>query len=231
MLDTLAKAIDVLKASGWQALMIAAACGVLIYLSTSGTLPAMEPGWLLLAWAVLLVTLGLAIAALISWLHGLIVAEVKPHPHDIALAKKVRATFDIRLRNFLRYHDFGVVFAYKSAAPIFEIADSWVGSDYRFQDRRLNKAMTELIRLTRDLGEKIAMKSGPVRNHGGEHMQAVPTDEERGSDTFSEHTVKAVAELNALATETLNAYEKLDGLMRVRVSSVYEEQPSHLMLG
>lgn len=69
MLETLAKTVDILKASGWQAAMIAVACGVLIYLSTAGILPNMEPGWLLFVWAVLLIAVGLAFAAFLNWLH------------------------------------------------------------------------------------------------------------------------------------------------------------------
>lgn len=66
MLDTLAKSIDLLKASGWQMAMIAAACGLLLYLSAAGIIPAMEPGWALLVWAGMLIAGGLAVAALLS---------------------------------------------------------------------------------------------------------------------------------------------------------------------
>jgi len=69
MLDTLAKSIDLLKASGWQAAMIAAACGVLLYLSAAGIIPGMDPGWILLVWAVMLTASGLAVAALLAWLQ------------------------------------------------------------------------------------------------------------------------------------------------------------------
>jgi hypothetical protein len=49
--------------------MIAVACGAFIYLSTAGILPSMEPGWLLFVWAVLLIAVGLAIAAFVNWLQ------------------------------------------------------------------------------------------------------------------------------------------------------------------
>jgi hypothetical protein len=69
MLDTLAKAVDLLKSSGWQTAMIAAACGLLLYLNSVEVIPAMEPWMVILTWAAMLVSVGLALAALASVLQ------------------------------------------------------------------------------------------------------------------------------------------------------------------
>lgn len=142
------------------------------------------------------------------------------HPHDVSLAKKVRTAFDEQIRSFLRKHDFGAVFRTEYANQIFGIADEWHGLDYEFQDPVLDNAMFELLRLNRELSEKISTWSGPVRDS---RLLSVPTDPERYDDFFSENTTKRVSELNELATNTLEAYEKLDREMRAKVPSIYEE--------
>lgn len=70
LLDFLSKSIDLLKASGWQTAMIAVGCGLLLYLSRVGIIPAMDPWMVILAWAAMLIAAGLAVASLLSALQG-----------------------------------------------------------------------------------------------------------------------------------------------------------------
>jgi hypothetical protein len=62
MLETLTKAVDLLKASFWQAAMIAIACLLLIYLNAIGLIPAID-SIVPLLWVIAFVSGGLAIAA------------------------------------------------------------------------------------------------------------------------------------------------------------------------
>ena len=63
-MEWLTKSIDLLKASGWQTAMIAAAAALFLYLSKADILPPLDPRWIeLVVWAVLLVCAALAAAS------------------------------------------------------------------------------------------------------------------------------------------------------------------------
>lgn len=64
MFDTLAKFLDILKASGWQMGFIALAAGLFLYLSQAGILPPLDALYILGLWTVLFLCGALAAAAL-----------------------------------------------------------------------------------------------------------------------------------------------------------------------
>lgn len=62
-MDGLSKVVDLLKASGWQCLMLSAAAWSFIWASRAGHVPPLEGSWLLIAYVFAFGTAALALAA------------------------------------------------------------------------------------------------------------------------------------------------------------------------
>jgi hypothetical protein len=123
--DTLAKFVDLLKASGWQMAMIAVACALLLYLSAAGVIPGIEPGWTLVVWAGMLIAAGLAIASLLASLQRVSEAAWRRRQQRQAVRREEQAFRDYvpyltenerqilgylrekKLKSFLADHDGG----------------------------------------------------------------------------------------------------------------------------
>jgi hypothetical protein len=142
------------------------------------------------------------------------------HPHDIQLAKRIREAFDEDTKRFLREHSFGVTFPEDVIRNVLRVADNWKGVDYEFLDKDLDNKLFEVVRLCRTLAEKLAEYAGYTRS--GKRL-AVPTEQERASDHFSEMTTTRVRELDDLATKTLEAYEALEKVIRLKMPELYAE--------
>jgi hypothetical protein len=140
------------------------------------------------------------------------------HPHDVQLAKRIREAFDENTKRFLREHGFGVTFREDALKNILGVADNWKGVDYEFMDKDLDNKLFEVVRHCRTLAEKTAEYAGYTRS--GRRL-AVPTEQERVSDSFSELTIARVRELDDLATKTLEAYEALEKEFRLRLPELY----------
>ncbi len=134
-------------------------------------------------------------------------------PHDHSLGVKLRDLFSSETRAFLRDHDFGIPFRGKDVSVVEEIADRWKGVEYEFDNQSLKDISSALTSKCREMAEKIGMYSGVAANYP-ENTYSVPTDRERGSDIFDDHTRRHVAELNTLATELLHTYEDFERQFR-----------------
>ncbi|MGO6667054.1 hypothetical protein [Rhizobium ruizarguesonis] len=64
MVEFLSKALDLLKASGWQTACLAIACALFLFLSARGFLPPLSPTFELTVWAALFVSAALSVASI-----------------------------------------------------------------------------------------------------------------------------------------------------------------------
>lgn len=77
MITALAKFIDLLKASGWQTLMLALAAGLFVFLANKEILPTIPDEVIVGAYVVLFVSGALAVAALVSGAQPMILYWMK----------------------------------------------------------------------------------------------------------------------------------------------------------
>lgn len=78
MHEALARAFDLLKASGWQTIMLVVASGLFLWLISMGVVPDLHPGVKVAAWALLLISAGLAIASFGPAMQGALGRALEP---------------------------------------------------------------------------------------------------------------------------------------------------------
>jgi hypothetical protein len=141
----------------------------------------------------------------------------EPHPHDVALLQRYRAQLPEQLRLFLREHSFGTPYRRKMLDPFDEMAVTWAGADFDFEDPVLQEAGLALrdanASLMRLINERIyVMDRNPELG-----WPKTGEDERYG---IQPATFAIIEELNARAgtlVNAINAFERA-GRLRVRVA-------------
>lgn len=172
---------------------------------------------------------GLAfLSALTIWIwreiadsKSLAARELDAHLNDVELAKRVQTTFDSDVRRFLRNESFGSVFRAEIMDRLYLVESNWIGVEYRFEDADLDNKLSELLRLNSEFCAKMAEYSGPAGRSS--NLISVPTDEERSADEFSAHTVAHIDELRGISDQLLEALEKLQQTIKVKVPKSFVE--------
>jgi hypothetical protein len=94
--------------------------------------------------------------------------------HDRELYEKYRALFlSNGIAEFYRRHDFMATFAESEWAPLSNYVDNWVGPEFEFVDKRLNKAHAAVKSAATRLGVSIAKNTVPI---GNGHLRSVKPD-------------------------------------------------------
>lgn len=142
----------------------------------------------------------------------------EPHPHDVELLQRYRAQFSEPLRLFLREHSFGTPYPRKALDPLDDMAATWAGAAFDFEDEALQKAALAVRAANTALMELVYERVHVMdQNH---NMAWVKTDEDvrRGMQPA---TLAAVKELNTRSTaliDAIDAFEKV-GRSRIRVAA------------
>ncbi|USI75081.1 hypothetical protein [Sphingomonas morindae] len=142
----------------------------------------------------------------------------EPHPHDVELLQRYRAQFPEPLRLFLREHNFGTPYPRRALDPLDEVASTWAGAAFDFEDEALQKAALAVRAANTSLMELVYERVHVMnQNH---NMAWVKTDEDvrRG---MQPSTLAAVKELNSRSTaliDAVDAFEKV-GRSRIRVAA------------
>lgn len=154
---------------------------------------------------------GLALAlATLAWIFSLTGSEnsnsaitnvPKLSEHDVELLSRLRNQLTEQTRNFLRDQDFGQSFAFRNLNPIHDLAETWIGSDYEFDNAELSELFLALLERARTFSRKISLDAFPFG--AGERASVVP-DRERADDIFSDKTLSKIASLNDLSSELYN---------------------------
>jgi hypothetical protein len=132
------------------------------------------------------------------------------HPADRELGNKLRSLFDAKTRRFIREHDFGQPFNVRSLANIEIVADDWRGAEFEFENSELDNLTAEIVRISRNFMERLAIYSGSADNWP-EGTLSVPNQSERGDDWFSDQTRAYIKELHDIAaalTTKIDSFEK-----------------------
>lgn len=145
-------------------------------------------------------------------------ALAEAHPHDVALLQRYRAQLPEHLRQFLREHSFGTPYRRKMLDPLDEMAVTWAGAEFDFEDPVLQQASVTLRDANRSLIDLI-----------NERIHAKDRNPEMGwpkTDYDVRHgiqkgTLGAIADLNAGAEALINSIDAFErvGRSRVRVAA------------
>lgn len=138
----------------------------------------------------------------------------RAHPNDVQLLQRLwRELEPDRVVPFLREHDFGGTFLRANTNPVLRFADTWVGGDKKFQERRIESAHQRLVSAAHSLSRLIALKTAPVT---GDMQSAVP-ERFRGEQLPDWVRRDAVA-LNEAADNFVSAFDEF-------VAVVAEQMP------
>jgi hypothetical protein len=138
----------------------------------------------------------------------------EPHPHDVELLQRYRAQFSEPLRLFLREHNFGTPYPHKALDPLDDMAATWSGAAFDFEDEALQKAALAVRAANTSLMELVYER---VHVMGQNHNMAwVKTDEDvrRGMQPA---TMAAVKELNSRSTALIDAIDAFEKVRRSRI--------------
>ncbi|WP_179505080.1 MULTISPECIES: hypothetical protein [unclassified Sphingomonas] len=131
---------------------------------------------------------------------------------------RYRAQLPESLRLFLREHNFGTPYPRKALDPLDEMAATWAGAAFDFEDEVLQKAALAVRAANKSLMELVYERVHVMnQNH---NMAWVKTDEDvrRGMQPA---TMAAVKELDSRSTaliDAIDAFEKV-GRSRIRVAA------------
>lgn len=141
-------------------------------------------------------------------------AEAEPHPHDIALLKRLHRQLPLPLRQFLHRHNFGTPYRLAVLDPLHEMNHDWLGAAFEFHDPAIQTAFVEVRDAAESLGELVATR-----------IHAMPRNVEMGwpktdldmAEGLQPGTEQAIGELNAKASEFSTALDVLDRVARDRL--------------
>jgi hypothetical protein len=136
-----------------------------------------------------------------------------PHPHDVELLGEVRRQLPLPLRQFLHQHSFGSPFLLAKLNPIHMINQDWVGAAYEFDDKQVQAAFAELLRVSREFGELILERIYAMRNNP---KMGWPKTDQDAAIGIQPRTDRAIRDMNAKATELSAAIDSFERVARDR---------------
>ena len=148
----------------------------------------------------------------------------EPHPHDVALLQRYRAQLPEQLRQFLREHSFGTPYRRKMLDPLDEMAVTWAGAEFDFEDPVLQDAAQALREANAALMQLVDERIYVMDRNPEMGWPKTGEDERRG---IQPATLAIIEELNARAAtlvNAINAFEKA-GRSRVRVATAPAPPP------
>lgn len=142
------------------------------------------------------------------------------HPHDVSLGRSLRELFDEKTRRFLRETSVGTPFHNDFLNNLEILADDWVGAEFEFEEAELDNLSSEIVRLARELCNKIAEYAGAAERRPPGYL-SVPLQSELAADLFSDRTTANIAELQRLCRALIAEYEKFEKSFRRLAPEVY----------
>ena len=142
----------------------------------------------------------------------------QPHPHDVELLQRFRTQIPERLRQFLREHNFGEPYPRKALDPLDDIAATWAGAEFDFEDQVLQEAATALRAANSSLMELVYERTHVMDRNPNMAWPKTDYDVKHGTQ---QGTLDAIRELNARSTtliEAIDAFEKV-GRSRIRIAA------------
>ena len=159
-----------------------------------------------------------------AWVYTEIVhhRQLRQHPHDIQLVRKLKGEVsDAVIRN-LKDHDFGGTWQHQWFSPLWELSGRIFAVEYEFTNRRLNDSFSRFRKSLRKLDGHLAYKGGPIR--GSAHLFSLVPTQEFETDQISARTFKHIDDANAYADETASNYEAFIRVARDTVPAAFSSE-------
>jgi len=148
--------------------------------------------------------LSVFVAALFAYLgHDAWTSLQRINDHDEHLLKRFRLLFpkDSGTISFMREHDFGNIFNNDYMTPLFEYEVSWVGADFMFCNRGIEKKRCSFDKALRHFLKYLAQQTYPHdKKHGWSTM-----DYKYLHNSPDKEGIRR--ELNVRATNLVNGYD------------------------
>ena len=141
----------------------------------------------------------------------------EPHPHDVELLQRYRQQIPELLRQFLREHNFGTPYPRKALDPLDDMAATWAGAAFDFEDTALQEAAMALRAANTSLMELVYERIHVMDRNPNMVWPKTDYDVRHGTQQV---TLDAIRELNARAGTligAIDAFEKV-GRSRIRVA-------------
>jgi hypothetical protein len=143
--------------------------------------------------------------------------SAEPHPHDVELLQRYRQQIPELLRQFLREHNFGTPYPRKALDPLDDMAATWTGAAFDFEDAALQEAAMALRAANTSLMELVYER---IHVMGRNPNMAWPKTDYDVRHGMQQSTLDAIRELNTRAGTligAIDAFEKV-GRSRIRVA-------------
>lgn len=148
------------------------------------------------------------VAAFLAWLYGCLPEKQAPSTHDKQLFERFRASIDEPTLEFLRQQDFGAVFHLHRVEGMRQIAGTWNGSSFEFDDRVIQKAFSPILDQLKTFNRELAIKTQQISDDAAR----IPWDYK------NEENCRAQAkELNAAANSLSTKLDKFIPVARRRL--------------
>ncbi|MBR2121224.1 MAG: hypothetical protein IJ935_21785 [Afipia sp.] len=135
-----------------------------------------------------------------------------PNAHDIQLIGDFRKLFGRADIDFLKNHNFAQNWHVTQTSSMEDISDDWIGARYEFVDRKLNKRLAVVKRLSAELAnaEQYGFSIGP-------NLQVRTMRNNADRNGLTKETQAKVDNLNRIARELAEAIDDLERIAKVRL--------------
>jgi len=138
----------------------------------------------------------------------------EPHPHDVALLQRYRTQLPEPLRQLLRGHSFGTPYRRQMLDPLDEMAVTWAGAEFDFEDPVLQEAATTLRETNASL---ISLVNERIHVMDRNPDMAWPKTDYDVRYGIQPATLDAIKELNTRAESLVAAIDAFEKAGRSRV--------------
>ena len=137
-----------------------------------------------------------------------------PHPHDVELLRRFHDQIPIRLKLFLRQHNFGNSFIFTKLAPLHQMNEDWEGADFEFNDPQVQAAFAPVRTLAGEFGDLVLER---IYAMPGSDKMGWPKTDRDVEIGIQPRTEQAIRDLNAKAAALTEAVDSFERVARERL--------------
>lgn len=141
-------------------------------------------------------------------------APAAPNPADIRLLSRVRRLLSEPFVLWLRTHNFGTPFHKGKLDPIYDIVETWKGVAFEFHDPVIQAAFAPVTRKAEELADLTLSRLFMMGSSTDTLWHKTDEDARIGNQLAS---VKAVTDMNRLASELSDAIDVFERVARDRI--------------
>lgn len=141
-------------------------------------------------------------------------APAEPHPHDLDLVVRWRQALGEPLRQLLREQNFGDAYLRSHLSPLHEIYETWHGAQFEFEDPELQRPFKAFLDANAAFCALLNERTHIMDAAGKFAWPKSELDRKLG---LQKSTLKAIDQLNKLASATSDLVDDFDRAVRGRI--------------